>query len=90
MLKRLRKLLRQSFFLQLPNKRQGYWQDIIDIDNVLGHKINTFSLGVILCFFAFEDIFEIKNEKFMIYDGKDEIDLKCKFKSRYAIFAPKK
>lgn len=35
-------------FLEMPNVRQGYWQDINDIHKVIGIKVYTLTLGVIL------------------------------------------
>ena len=59
--------------LSFPNKRQGYFQVIKDIKNVLGLKIQTISLGVLLMF-AWNSV-TVNFDKKMFYADFDKMSI---------------
>lgn len=77
-------------FLQLPNKRQGFWQVVVDIDIVTGYNINSITLGVILLANIFNESLDLKSDSYHIKENNEEIQYIDKFDSKYAIFKPKK
>lgn len=62
--------------LQLPNARQGYWQVVKDINNVVKIKINTISIGTLLLLLWNNHELNMANNPF--YADYDHMEIRTK------------
>ena len=64
--------------LQLPNIRQGYWQVVKDIKNVVGIKIGTITIGALMYLLWNGCKFEPENDRYYIdYDNRNLRQILC-------------
>ena len=64
--------------LQLPNIRQGYWQVVKDIKNVVGIKIGTITIGALMYLLWNGCKFEPENDRYYIdYDNRNLREILC-------------